>query len=140
MKQYKRILVLLEGLAVRQEVIQYAVALAQRINARITLLMLLPNEAGAGSAGVDPVGQGEIILEQETKRLAGSGVPVQYEVIRGDPRSELIKFMATNLSFDTAVWGGDPVALRPGSSHLPDHWISTIGKQLACPLVAPTRR
>ena len=47
MKQYKRILVLLEGLAVRQEVIQYAVALAQRINARITLLMLLPNEAGA---------------------------------------------------------------------------------------------
>ena len=61
-------------------------------------------------------------------------------MIRGDPRSELIKFMATNLSFDTAVWGGDPVALRPGSSHLPDHWISTIGKQLACPLVAPTRR
>jgi nucleotide-binding universal stress UspA family protein len=140
MKQYKRILVLLEDLSVRREVIQYAMALALRINARITLLMLLPNEASAGNPGVDPVAQGEGILEQETKRLAGSGVPVQYEVIRGDPRSEFIKFMATNLSFHTAVWGGDPVALRPGSGHQSDHWISTIGNQLDCPLVAPTKR
>jgi hypothetical protein len=151
MNQDKRIVVLFEDGAVRREVIQYSVALSQRIGAQITLLMLLPNEKrvenrearenqGADPATRDPVDLGESILGREAGLITDAGVQVQYEVIRGEPRSEFIKFMATRPSFHTVVWGGDPQALRHAGGHQSEHWITTVGAELSCPLVTPARK
>jgi len=136
----KTIVVLFEELAIRGEVIQYAVALARRMDAGITLLMLLPG-------GEPPSGQpaladqrAERVLDREAARITAAGVPVQYEVVRGEPRSEFIKFMATRPSFHAAVWGGAPGALPRRSRRSSDHWISTIRNELNCPLVTPARR
>jgi hypothetical protein len=150
MKEEKRIVVLFEDLVIRREVIQYAVALSQRIGARMTLLMLLPNEAwtgggadrggGAGTAAGDPVARGRSLLEREAGPIGAAGVPVRCEVIRGEPRSEFIKFVATHPSFHTVVWGGDPLALRHGPGRRPDHWITGVGTELSCPVVTPERK
>lgn len=136
----KRIVVLFDSASIRREVIRYAVALAQRMEAEITLLMLLPNDfVGEGGAGRQ-LAMGEEILAEEAQNIAEGGAEVRFEVMVGDPRSELLKFMATHRSFHAAVWGGDPMALRPGSFRRQDHWITAIRGEIECSLVAPARR
>lgn len=136
----KRIAVVLEDLEVRDEVIQYATALANRIGARVSLLLFLPFEHGAGPGDSDAVARGESLLAREARNFAAQGVPATYAVNQGEPRSEFIKFMATHVSFHTVVWGGDPRALGFGTDRRSDHWIATVRHEISCPLVTPTRK
>jgi len=136
----KTIVVIFESLAIRREVIQYAMALARRMDAGITLLMLLPTEDAPGERPPLADRLGERVLEREAARIAGGGVAARYEVVRGEPRSEFIKFMATRPSFHAAVWGGSPSALPHRSGRSSNHWIATIRNELNCPLVTPAKR
>jgi len=136
MSHSKRILVIFEGLNPRPEAVQYSLALAQRIDAKITFLVLLPNE----SAGDDPIARGEEVLRKEADSIAAAGVEAEFQIRIGDPRSEFYKFMASRPSFHTAIWGGDEKVLEHGGARMSDHWVSAVGNELYCPLVAPRKR
>ena len=140
MNQGKRILVLFDGLTVRQEIVQYAIALAQRIDARITLLMLLPNDFQSGDGIEDPVSHGQQVLRTQTEEIPENNIEREIHVRIGDPRSEFYKFMASHRTFHTAIWGGDENILDHGSSRSSDHWIITIKNDLYCPVVTPKKR
>jgi nucleotide-binding universal stress UspA family protein len=140
MSDLKTIVVLFDDLVVSREAIRYAIALAHRIEAGITLLMLLPNEMSASDGAPDVVRRGQELLDQEAERIAEASVGVRREVMMGEPRSEFIKFMATRPTFHTAVWGGDRKALLYGTNRQSDHWISTLRSELPCPLVVPAKK
>jgi len=141
MSESNRIAVLFEDLTIRREAIQYAAALAKRLDGGITLLMLLPNEKDT-AVGVPNSGErGVRILEREAGHVAGAGIPVRHEVITGEPRSELIKYLATRPPFQAVVWGGgDRKAQPPGASRSTGHWTTAIQDELGCPFLVPARR
>ena len=140
MNSAKRVLVLFENLQVRREPVQYATALAERIGARVVLLMLLPSDFGNGRHGADLQHKGELVLAEEAKTMVQLGIENERVVRIGDPKSEFYKFLASRPSFQTVVWGGDENVLARSSGRTTDHWVSAIHNDLYCPLVIPRKR
>ncbi len=136
----RRILVLLDTIAVRQEVIRYAVALARRMDAEVTLLLLIPLRADPEQDEGAAVARGRRVMARQAEKMAAAGVSATWEVIEGEPRSELLKFMALHPSFLALVWGGDPAVIRPGAARRIAHWLPEVRGDLNCPLVVPTPR
>jgi hypothetical protein len=137
MNRTKRILVILESLDLRKETIQYTMALAERIEGEITLLLLLPNHPDSESQIAD---RGRGLLRKEVEAISGKGIEAKYELRIGDPRSEFFKFMASHPSFHTAIWGGNENVLTGASGRSADHWVATIQNDLNCPLVISKKK
>lgn len=140
MNKLQRILALFEELTIHPETIQYSVALAQRIDAWITLLMLLSIDREPGRLVDDLAQRGELMLRREVIGIVRFGIEAEFHVRIGDPRSEFYKFMASRPSYDTVIWGGDESALMHSSGRTKGHWIASISKDLCCPLVTPKKR
>ena len=101
-------MVLFDSAAIRRESLQYSIELAKRMNSNLTLLVILPFEA---------------------HRTDSSGI----ESVRiGNPRSELVKYVAEAGRFETIVWGA-----RPDLMKKKDHWLVRMKDTLECPVVTP---
>jgi hypothetical protein len=126
------------------EAVQYSSELAKRMDGELVMLRL----AGTGIPDVDEprriAGTGTGIPDVDEPRriagrLAGSGLSTRVEARQGDPRSELLKFMATEPSFMAVVWGGpDDIILDPGKAT--SHWLAGQGGEIGCPLVTMHRK
>jgi hypothetical protein len=159
----KNILIVFDDLGVRPEIIDYSVALAERIGARITMLMLLSGDVderpgrGRGAAAASGgrarapvrsgertaggvVGRGEAVLAGAAREISKRGIAASFEVRSGDPRSELLKFMARQPTFHTTIWGGDERALRGEAGHPGDGWAASVRHDLHRPIVMLTKR
>lgn len=134
-----RIMTLFESETIRQESFQYAIALAKRMNALLTLLVILALDASinsSGGTGVEATLQRALRAQTSLENLAAS---TQYAdivadiVVRiGNPSSELVKYLAETGPPEIIVWGSAPNLMKRR-----DHWLVRMKDILTFPVVTP---
>jgi len=136
----KKVVVLVDSPQIRTEALEYSVELARRLKATLFLLVLLPFEmSGEPSTDVRSIftlgERARNALNQYTRRIEQSGLPVDGAVRIGNPRSEWIKFAAESGPFETIIWGGwsDPRTKK-------HHWLDSVPDDLKSPIWVPSVR
>ena len=132
----KHILVLFDGWSMADEALRYAHALAERLHARLHLLLLLPSQDPDGTAAL--FARGHDALRTLADPIDDHTVDVDRQVRIGDPWSEFCKFVATSARFDMVVWASE-TGLSNGRPS-PSHWASRIQAEVGCPVVTAQRR
>jgi nucleotide-binding universal stress UspA family protein len=132
-----QIMVLFDSAAIRRESLQYSIELAKRMNSNLTLLVLLPFEASkTDSNGIEPMIKRGVKAEESLKKhletIKNAGLSAETAVRIGNPRSELVKYVAEAGRFETIVWGA-----RPDLMKKKDHWLVRMKDTLECPVVTP---
>lgn len=137
-----KILIVLDGITIRNEVIEYSLELAKRMDSSLILLLLL----AYGVNEIDEVHGGnngdlsEIIKDKllnYMEKIHTEGINVEAEVRIGDPSSELLKFLAEIGSIETIVWGGQDNVSKKKEMHKKSHWLFKIKNLVKCPVVFP---
>ena len=132
-----QIMVLFDSPEIRPESLQYSIELAKRMNSDLTLLAILPNETGKNTSNeIEPMikrgYQAKASLKKHTETIQNAGITVETAVRIGNPKSELVKYLAESGRFETIVWGA-----RPDLMKRKDHWLAQIKDILECPVVTP---
>ncbi len=117
--------------------IDYARELALRLDAEVTLLMVvemaildrtwLGSKRSAISDLDDRVGRQLAAIASD---LLKGGISTSVALRVGDPAQEFVKFLAERPPFQAVIWGS--------GEHLPEHpkrhWLSKVADSLECPL------
>ena len=132
-----KIMVLGDSFHIRKEAIRYSIALAKRLDAVLVLLMLLPFESTKKlPGGVNTVLKLQARAAEAIKQPIGDmkrgGVSVEGAIRIGNPRSELLKFLAESGRFHSIVWGGDSDSINEKS-----HWTSNLEADVKCSVLVP---
>ena len=132
-----QIMVLFDSAAIRRESLQYSIELAKRMNSNLTLLVILPFEAHRiDSNGIESMIKRGVKAEESLKKnletIKNAGLSAETAVRIGNPRSELVKYVAETGRFETIVWGA-----RPDLMKKKDHWLVRMKDTLECPVVTP---
>ena len=133
----RNIMVLFDSACVRGEALKYSTELAKRIDAALVLLMILPFDVSENTANVIESmiklgGQVKDTLNRHADTIRNLGIPVETAVRIGNPRSELVKFLAESGKFQTIVWGGKPNLMRRKA-----HWLVHVQDIVKCAVVVP---
>lgn len=142
----RNILLVFENEEIFPEALVYARELALRIDAKITLLLLVPMSFD-GRTIISPHRNTLRNVEMRAGKLLSDcfqifireGIEVSSALKIGDPAQELMKFLADRPPFQCIVWGSGrdlPDIGRGG----PRHWISKVAGSLECPLLAVSKR
>jgi len=124
----------------------YAKEFARRLDARVTLLMIIPM-LFAGRTVLGPqrntIRNIEIragkILSDCFQTFIQEGIEVNSALKIGDPAQELIKFLADRPPFQSIIWGsGKDLPDRGRSTQR--HWLSKVTGSLECPLLTVSKR
>ncbi len=134
---FKRVLVVLENDIVCPQALEYAREFAQRMDAEVTLLMVVEMDfldttrLGSKRNAINEVDQksGEL-LAWLTAEYLRDGITTSAAVRVGDPGEELLKFLAERPPFQVIIWGSgeDIGGGRRG------HWLAKAANALECPL------
>ena len=132
-----QIMVLFDSAAIRRESLQYSIELAKRMNSNLILLVILPFEVNStASNDIEPMikrgVQAKESLEKHIGTIKNAGVSVETDVRIGNPRSELVKYVAEAGRFEIIVWGASPDLMKKK-----DHWLVRMKDTLECPVVTP---
>jgi len=132
-----QIMVLFDSAAIRRESLQYSIELAKRMNSNLTLLVILPFEVSrTASNGIKPMikrgVQAKESLKKHIETIENAGLSVETAVRIGNPRSELVKYVAESGRFEIIIWGA-----RPDLMKRKDHWLVRMKDTLECPVVTP---
>ena len=140
------ILLLFEDENISPEALTYAREFAQRQDARVTLLMIVPMSFEART-GLGPHRNTLRNIELRAGKLLSdclpafikSGVEVNSALRIGEPAQELLKFLADRPPFQSVVWGSgkDLPDKSPGGQR---HWLSRVTGSLECPLLTVSKR
>ena len=133
----RKIMVLSDSLYMRSEAIRYAIELAKRLDAALVLLLLLPFELTEKSMGsIDAVlnlqAKAKDAIKQPIVDIEKAGIYFETVVRTGNPRSELLKFLAEWGRFHSIVWGGEPDTVNKTA-----HWISHLEADVKCAVLVP---
>ena len=143
---FRNILLVFENEEIFPEALIYVREFARRIDAKVTLLMIVPMSF-VGRTVIGP--KRNTIRNTETRVgkllsdcLQGfiqEGIEVNSALKIGDPAQELMKFLADRPPFQSIVWGS--------GRDLPDkgrgaqrHWMSGVVGSLECPLLTVSKR
>ena len=132
-----KIMVLGDSFHIRTEAIRYSIAIAKRLDAVLVLLMLLPFELTKNPpGGVNTVlklqARAAEAIRQPIGDMERGGVLVESTIRIGNPRSELLKFLAESGKFHSIVWGGDSNSINEKS-----HWTSNLEADVKCAMLVP---
>jgi len=132
-----QIMVLFDAASMRRESLKYSIELAKRMNATLTLLVILPFEVSRNTSNdIEPMikrgVQAEELLKKHTEPIKNMGLSVETAVRIGNPRSELVKYIAEAGRFEIIVWGA-----RPDLMKKKDHWLVRMKDTLECPVITP---
>ena len=130
-------MLLFDSASIRRESLRYSIALAKRMNSNLTLLVILPFEVCATSSdGIQPLIKRAVkakeSLNKHIENIKNAGLSVETAVRIGNPRSELVKYVAEAGRFEIIVWGA-----RPDLMKSKDHWLVRMKDTLQCPVVTP---
>ena len=132
-----KIMVLFDSPFIRTEAVQYSMELAKRMDAALVLVVLLPFEMPEKTSDeIEAILQlgtrAKEALKQHIKLIENAGIPVEAAVRIGNPRSELVKFMAESERFQTIVWGGksNPIDKK-------NHWMANLKDVVKCTVLVP---
>lgn len=136
-EMFKRALVVFENERVSPEAVLYARELALRMDAEVTLLMLIEmsflDQAWLGSkrnAISDVEERVGALMSEHLENLMKAGVTVSAALRVGDPAQEFIKFLAERSPYQAVIWGSGK-ELPEGA---PTHWMVKAASSLECPL------
>jgi len=134
------ILVLFDSASIRNESLQYSLELAKRMNSSLMLLVILSVEGWKNTtSGIGPMLKQDAhvreILGEHIKTMKNETVSVEVAVKMGNPKSELVKYLAETGRVETIVWGGIPDLMNRK-----DHWLVQMKDILECPVVTPYKR
>jgi len=130
-------MVLFDSASIRRESLQYSIELAKRMNSDLILLVILPFEERSSAfngiksmikRGLDA----QAALKKQIETIQNAGIAVETAVRIGNPRSELVKYLAEAGRFEIVVWGGGPDLMKSK-----DHWLARMKDILECPVVTP---
>ncbi|HIJ55625.1 MAG TPA: universal stress protein [Deltaproteobacteria bacterium] len=132
-----KIMILSDSFHLRTEAIRYSIALAKRLDAVLVLLILLPFELTKKTPGsVNTVlklqTRAADAIRQPISDMERSGVPVESTIRIGNPRSELLKFLAESGKFHSIVWGGGSDSINEKS-----HWTSNLEADVKYSVLVP---
>jgi hypothetical protein len=132
-----QIMVLFDSAFIRPESIRYSIELAKRMNSNLTLLVILPFEASStASGGIEPIikrgAEAEKSLKKHINPIKNAGLAVETAVRIGNPKSELVKYVAESGRFEIIIWGA-----RPDLMKKKDHWLVLMKNTLECPVITP---
>ena len=143
---FRNILLVFEEELILPEALVYVRKFAMRIDAKVTLLIIVPMSF-VGRTLIGPKRNTIRNIEiRMGKRLSEclepfirEGIEVNSALKIGDPAQELMKFLADRPPFQSIVWGS--------GQELPDkgrgpgrHWITKVMGNLECPLLTVSRR
>ena len=132
-----RIMVLFESASIRRESLRYSIELAKRMNSNLILLVILSLESRRNASnGIKAIikrgAQAKASLKKHIETIQNEGISVETTVRIGNPRSELVKYLAETGRFEIIVWGGGPDMMKRK-----DHWLVRMKDVLKCPVVTP---
>jgi hypothetical protein len=132
-----QIMVLFDSASIRPESIRYSIELAKRMNSTLTLLVILPFEVNPTvSGGIEPMikrgAEAEKSLKQHIEPIKNAGLAVETAVRIGNPKSELVKYIAESGRFEIIIWGATPELMKKK-----DHWLVRMKNTLECPVITP---
>jgi len=137
-----KILILLDGISVRNEVIEYSLELAKRMESSLIALLILTYDSdeiaeveNSKSNNLETTIKEKMITLME--RIQKEGIPAEAELRIGDPSSELLKFLAEIGHIETIVWGGKDNVSNKKEMHRKSHWLHKIRSLVKCPIVFP---
>ena len=138
----KRVMLVFDDLSPTHEALKHSVELAHRLGCTLVLLMLLADDVAERTRS--ECGDSRSLEAEVESRLAAcveraraSEVPVEKELRVGDPKSELIKFLAGAHAVHTIVWGGDGESVRRKSRSVKGHWFARMRDGVELPVVVP---
>jgi len=133
---FRDILIIFDNQKTCPEALAYGREFASRMDARVTLLMLVPMsfkgkaELGSRRIALNRVeDQAAKLLSQISESFIQQGMEVSSVCRVGDPAEEVLKFLADHPPFQAIIWGSGPEL--PGKGH----WLSRIYSQMECPLL-----
>ena len=132
-----KIMVLFDSATIRREALQYSIELAKRMKSALILLMILSFEiCGPNVNDIEPMMEIGIEAKESLKKHAqiirNEGIPVETVIRIGNPRSELVKYVAEAGRAEIIVWGA-----RPDLMKRKNHWFVQMKDILECPVVTP---
>jgi len=135
-----KIMLLFDSEPVRREALQYALGLAERMDSHLILLGLLPfsdeeNPSKEIETTIKRAVQVRKTLKKRVASMQNPGRSAEVAVRIGNPRSELVKFLAESGRFEVVVWGGRPDLMK---NH--DCWLAGMKDALGCAVVAPVMK
>jgi hypothetical protein len=136
----RMIMVLFDSDSIREEAIHYSFELAKRMDSSLILLAVLSVEGWENTRNaIDPMYQqgfhANKLLNDQIQTMKNKDVSMEVAVRIGNPRSELLKYLAENSRVQTIVWGGNPDAIRRKN-----HWLVQMKDILECPVVTPYKK
>lgn len=143
---FRNILLVFENEEIFPEALMYAREFALRIDARLTLLMIVPMSFDARTA-ISPrrniirnieISAGKL-LSDCLQTFIREGLEVNSALKIGDPAQEMMKFLADRPPFQAIVWGSGrdlPDMTRSGQRH----WLAKVAGSLECPLLTVSKR
>ena len=132
-----QIMVLFDSASIRPESIRYSMELAKRMNSTLTLLVILPFEVNPSASGsIEPMikrgADAEKSLKKHIEPIKNAGLAVETAVRIGNPKSELVKYVAESGRFEIIIWGAKPEMMKKK-----DHWLVRMKNTLECPVITP---
>lgn len=138
---FRRILIVFDNETPCPESLSYARDFARRMDARVTLLMLVPMTfvgrifLGAQRKALSRIEKrAEEVLTRAVADFLQQGTEVATALKVGEPSQELLKFLADRPPFQAVIWGGGPDL--PGKGH----WLARASGNLECPLLTVSRK
>lgn len=143
---FRNILLVFENEKILPEALLYVREFAMRIDATVTLLILVPMSF-VGRTLIGPKRNTIRNIEiRMGKRLSEclqpfiqEGIEVNSALKIGDPAQELMKFLADRPPFQSIIWGSGRDLPDKGRG-VQRHWISKVIGNLECPLLTVSKR
>lgn len=143
---FRNILLVFENEEIFPEALMYAREFTLRIDAKLTLLMIVPMSFDVHTA-IGPrrsvIKNIEIragkLLSDCLQAFIQAGIEVNSALKLGDPAQEMMKFLADRPPFQAIVWGSGrdlPDMVRTGQRH----WLAKVAGSLECPLLTVSKR
>ena len=138
---FRDILIIFDGQKICQEALTYAKELSNRMDARVSFLMLI-NMSFLGRFFLDAKRRALNSIEDHAARLLSDateafvqqGIEVRSAFRIGEPAQELLKFLAVHAPFQAVIWGSTPEL--PGRGH----WIGRASASMECPLLCVSKK
>lgn len=131
----RKILLVSDSLEIREEVLNYALNFAERIDSLVVALFLLKR-----GECENEMNNFTKILGLYQQKFAGENVYFEGWVRVGNPLSEFLKFIAGTGSYQAIIWGGKEEINFKKSSSVNEHWLKKAAILAHCPLLMLTKK
>ncbi|HKK91519.1 MAG TPA: universal stress protein [Desulfobacteraceae bacterium] len=143
---FRNILLVFENEQILPEALVYVREFALRVDATVTLLMIVPMSF-VGRTLIGPkrntIRNIEIragkSLSECLQPFIQEGIDVNSALKIGDPGQELMKFLADRPPFQSIIWGSGRKLPHKGRG-VGRHWISKVVDNLECPLLTVSKK